>query len=223
MHHLRQCADEDSPRLPPDYIAGADLSSTHTVEELRRAYLMEYVQSPSARRGCRHYVQQHLHRVIDPETVLVTDAAVEGDADLHISTHISHPKGRDKVFRDSIVQVRHLPALGEGAMSLLADINHHTSSVRITRGSSGVRRKQGDMGSMHPVGTRIERYKVNGPWKSRYRASSAAGEQPALAAAVHAAARLALTTVPAVLRAMQDIEDDGDLVPVGGMLGDGYD
>ena len=225
VYHLRQCADEDSPRLPPDFIAGADFSLTHTVEELRRAYLMEYVQSPSARRGCRHYVQQHLHRVIDPETVLVIDAAVEGDADLHISTHICHPKGRDKVslFRDSIVQVRHLPALGEGAMSLLSDIRHHASSVRVTRGSSGVRGKHGDLGSMHPVGTRIERDKVNGPWKSRYKASSGAGEQPALAAAVQAAARLASTTVPAVLRAMQDMEDDADLVPVGGMLGDGGD
>ena len=222
VYHLRQCADEDSPRLPPDFIAGADLSSTHTVKELRQAYLIEYVQSPSARRGCRHYVKQRLHRVIDPETVLVIDAAVEGDADLHISTHIRHPKGRDKValFRDSIVQVRHLPALGEGAMSLLSDIRYHASSVRLTRGSSGVRGNHGDLGSMHPVGTRIERDKVNGPWKSRYKASSGAGEQPALAAAVQAAARLASTTCPAVLRAMQDMEDDADLVPGGGMLGD---
>lgn len=223
VYHLRQCADEDSPRLPPDFIAGADFSSTHTVMELRQAYLMEYVQSPSARRGCRHYVKQHLHRVIDPETVLVIDAAVEGDADLHISTHIRHPNDRDKVslFRDSIVQVRHLPALGEGAMHLLSDIRHHASSVRVTRGSSGVRGNHGDLGSMHPVGTRIERDKVNGPRKSRYKASSGAGEQPALAAAVQAAARLASTTVPAVLRAMQDMEDDADLVPEGGMLGDG--
>ena len=79
VYHLRQCADEDSPRLPPDFIAAADLSSTHTVEELRRAYLMGYVQSPSARRGCRHYVKQHLHRVIDLETVLVIDADVSVD------------------------------------------------------------------------------------------------------------------------------------------------
>jgi hypothetical protein len=47
--------------------------------------------------------------------------------------------------------------------------------------------------------------------------SSSPQEQPALAACVRAAAQFASTSVPAVLRVMQDMEDDAGLKPsVGG-------
>ncbi|KAI2497925.1 hypothetical protein MHU86_16581 [Fragilaria crotonensis] len=223
VYHVQQCADEDSPRLPPDFIDGEDCSSTMSRKELRRLYLMKYVRSPSARRGCRHYVAGFLHRNVDPESVWVVDAEMEGDVDLNVSTHIRHPsKGNDSValFRDSMVQVRHLPALGERAVALLRDIHQHATSVRERRGSRGVRGNHGDHGSMHPVGTRIMKDRT-GPWRTRYVTSSSPREQPALAACVRAAAQLASTSVPAVLRVMQDMEDDADLKPSGGMAGDG--
>jgi len=218
VYHLQQCADEDSPRLPPDFINGEDCYSKMSRKQLRRLYLMEYVRSASARRGCRHYVKSFLHRSIDPKSVLIIDAEREGDVDLIVSTHICHPSGNDSValFRDSTVQVRHLPALGEGAAALLGDIHHHATSVRESRGSRGVRGNHGDHGSMHPVGTRIMKDRT-GPWRTRYVTSSSPQEQPALAACVRAAAQFASTSVPAVLRVMQDMEDDAGLKPsVGG-------
>jgi hypothetical protein len=51
--------------------------------------------------------------------------------------------------------------------------------------------------------------------------SSSPQEQPALAACVRAAAQFASTSVPAVLRVMQDMEGDAGLKPSGGMAGDG--
>jgi hypothetical protein len=57
VYHLQQCDDEDSPRLPPDFIDGEDYYSKMSRKQLRRLYLMEYVRSASARRGCRHYVK----------------------------------------------------------------------------------------------------------------------------------------------------------------------
>lgn len=222
VYHLQQCADEDAPRLPPDFIHGKDCSSTMSCNELRRAYLMDYAKSPSARRGCRHYVRGYLHRNIDPASVFIIDAENDGDVDLHVSCHIRHYKGKDAValFRDSIVQVRHLPALGDGAVQLLRTIHEHAWRVRRTRGSRGVRANQGDNGSMHPIGTRIMKDRA-GPWRSRYVASSSAEEQPYLAASVGAVAQLAAVSVPGVLRVMQDMEEDANVRPSGGMLGNG--
>ena len=222
VFHLEQCADEDAPRLPPDVVSGMDRYLTSTPTELRRLYLLGYVQSTSVRRGCRHYVKGFLHRHIDPESVFVVDAERDGDVDLNISTHIRHPKGKEKValFRDSVVQVRHLPALGEHAIKLLGDIHDHASGIQASRGSRGVRANLGDSGSMHPVGLRIMRDRA-GPWRTRYVASSKPEEQPALASCVCAASQLASVSVPAVLRVMQDMEDDADIKPQGGMAGDG--
>jgi len=114
---------------------------------------MEYApQSPLAKRGCHHNVKHFLHRNIDPEKIWIIDAAMEGDVDLHVSTHIHHPK-EISLFQDSTVQVRHLSALGKEALALLHDIRNHASSVRVKWGSSGVWRNHGDVGSMHPIGT----------------------------------------------------------------------
>ena len=155
--------------------------------------------------------------------VWVVDAEKDGDVDLNISTHIRNPNANNSValFCDSIVQVRHLPALGEGAVELLGDVHNHAAGVHATRGSRGVRANQGDSGSMHPVGSRVMRDRVAGSWISRYVALSSPEAQPALAACVRAAAQLASTSVPAVLRVMQDMEDDAGLHPMGGMAGDG--
>ncbi|KAI2491401.1 hypothetical protein MHU86_23156 [Fragilaria crotonensis] len=71
---------------------------------------------------------------------------------------------------------------------------------------------------MHPVGTRIERDLVT---RTQYVASSTLLDRPVLGACVRAAAQLASESVPAVLRVMQDMEDDADLKPSGGMRGDG--
>ena len=220
VYHVQQCADEDSPRLPPDYIWGADFHSTRNTQELRRDYLEKYLQSTSARRGCRHYVAGYLHHHINPDSVWIIDPEKEGDVDVNVSVHIRHYQGNNMValFRDSVIQVRYLPALGRGALDLVGLVRDHAASVRRSRGASGVRANQGDLGSMHPVGTRIERDLVT---RTQYVASSTLLDRPVLGACVRAAAQLASESVPAVLRVMQDMEDDADLKPSGGMRGDG--
>ena len=82
---------------------------------------------------------------------------------------------------------------------MLTDVHNHAAGIRATRGSRGVRANQGDSGSMHPVGSRVMRDRA-GSWRSQYVASSSPEAQPALAACVRAAAQLASTSVPAVLR-----------------------
>lgn len=70
---------------------------------------------------------------------------------------------------------------------------------------------------MHPVGSRID---IDGTRK-QYTASSAVSERALLEGSVMAAAQLASTSVPGVLRVIQDVEDDAALLLIHGMKGDG--
>ena len=219
VYQVLQCADEESPRLPPDFFDGKDHYGEVTTEGLRDKYLEQYLQSTSAKRNCRHYVPGYLHRHVDPDRVWVIDPETEGDVDLNVSVHVRHYKGNGKValFRDSVVQIRYLPSLGKGAVDLVGRVRDHAASILRSWGMNGVRGNLGDRGTMHPVGSRIDR---DGSLK-RYKASSAASERPLLEACVGAAAQLASISIPAVLRVMQDVEDDAALLPEYGMKGGG--
>jgi hypothetical protein len=219
VYQLQQCADEDSPRLPPDFFDKQDHYGKWSTEELRAEYLEQYLQSKSARRNCRHYVPGYLHHHINRDQVWVIDPENEGDVDLNVSVHVRHYKGSGKValFRDSVVQVRYLPLLGGHAVDLVGRVRDHAASILRTRGVSGVRGNRGDQGTMHPVGSRID---MNGTRK-QYKASSAVSERALLEGSVRAAAQLASTSVPGVLRVIQDVEDDAALLPRHGMKGDG--
>ncbi len=149
--------------------------------------------------------------MIDPET--------EGDVALNVSVHVRHYKGSGKVahFCDSLVQVRYLSSLGEGAVDLVGRVRDHAVSILRSRGTNGVRGNRGDQGTMHPMGSQID---IDGTRK-RYKASSAVSERALLEGSVRAAAQLASTWVPGVLRVMQDVEDDAALLSRYGMKGDG--
>ncbi|KAI2491402.1 hypothetical protein MHU86_23157 [Fragilaria crotonensis] len=92
VYHVQQCADEDSPAYHRT-IFGADFHSTRNTQELRRDYLEKYLQSTSARRGCRHYVAGYLHHHINPDSVWIIDPEKEGDVDVNVSVHIRHHQG----------------------------------------------------------------------------------------------------------------------------------
>lgn len=220
VHQVHQCADEDLPCLPPDFVHGIDRSREWTTHELRTDFLKHYVKSTTARRGCRHYVSGYLHRHIDPHSVWVIDPSVSGDADVNVAVHIRNPDRGEKVglVRDSLIQIRFLPHLGSGALRLLNLIQVHAQSLRSSQKKGAVVRSGcGDLGHMHAIGTRICLDKRR---RTQYVTSSAACEQPVLARCVRASAQLAALTIPAVLRAMQDVEDDSAILPRNGMAGD---
>lgn len=221
VYEVHQCVDEDAPRLPPDFIHGVDRSHDWTVDERRRAFIHGYINGTTARRGCRHYVAGFLHKHIDPNSVWVIDPAVCGDTDVNVSVHIVHPDRADKValVRDSLVQVRYLPHIGPASQRLLCMIHNHAASLlKSPNKGAVVLSGHGDLGRMYAIGTRIHLDKRR---RTQYVTSSADWEQPALARAVCASAQLAAITIPGVLRVMQDIEDDSDILPTMGMAGDG--
>ena len=222
-----QCTDESGPCLPPDVIEGKQYDVGKEMSHLRRAYREAMNRSTSAKRGCRWYAKNHLHRNIDPTKTLVIDAK-DGDMDICVFMQIERggvtlPDGRDVarvgLARESVVQIRDLKHLGYGAQELLSDIQKHARSV-FTNGKKSARVGLGDEGSMYPAGSRIMKDNVR---RRRYVTSAEnAVQQKLLRQAVIASARLAAVTVPGVLRIIQDGEDDGGIPPPkGGMNGDG--
>ena len=221
VYEVHQCADEDAPRLPPDFVHGVDRSQDWTVDERRKAFTHGYINGTTARRGCRHYAACFLHKHIDPNLVWIIDPVVSGDTDVNASVHIVHPDRVDKVglVRDSLVQIRYLPNIGPASKRLLGMIHDHAASLRRSPHKSAVVRSgHGDLGRMYAIGTRIHLDKRR---RTQYVTSSADQEQPMLARAVRASAQLAAIAIPGVLRVMQDIEDDSDILPTKGMAGDG--
>ena len=191
------------------------------MDERRKAFFDAYVNGATARRYCCHYVAGFLHKHIDCNYVWVIDPAIFRDTDINISVHIYHPDGADKVglVRDSLVQDRYLPHVGPASTRLLGMIQHHAASLRQSpKKGAVVRSGHGDLGSMHAIGTRIH---LDRKRRTQYVTSSADQEQPALARAVRASVQLAAIMTPGVLRIMQDIEDDSDILPTNGMTGHG--
>ena len=212
VYDVHQCADEDAPRLPPDFVHGVDRSQDWTVDERRKVFTCGYINGTTARRGCRHYVAGFLHKHIDPNSVWVIDPVISGDTDINVSVHIVHPDCAGKVglVRDSLVQVRYLPHIGPASKRLLRMIRDHAASLRQSRNKGAVvRSSHGDLGRMYDIGTRIHLDKRR---RTQYDTSTADGEQPSLARAIRACAQLAAITIPGVLHVMQDIEDDSDIV-----------
>ncbi|KAI2500697.1 hypothetical protein MHU86_13780 [Fragilaria crotonensis] len=129
--YARQCPDEEGPRLAPDHVEGQDYAMVEG-RYLRRAYNAGLEASPSAKRGCRHYVSGFLHRVISIRESLVIDPS-DGDVDVCVSVQVNHPgsqTGKMSVSRDSVIQIRYLPTLGPAADKMLGDIRKHAQTVR---------------------------------------------------------------------------------------------
>ena len=83
--------------------------------------------------------------------------------------------------------------------------------------SGSARAGCGDMGSMHPIGTRVMQNLTEG----KYTSSSDDDSLLALADSVRASAMLASMSVPAVLCVIQDLETDSGFKPIPQMSGDG--
>ncbi|KAI2508620.1 hypothetical protein MHU86_5803 [Fragilaria crotonensis] len=170
VHKTHQLTDEDGPALPPDFVDGEDLSTRYDCNRLTGLYRFAYCTSNSARRGCRHYARGFLHKNIDPKTTYVIDPTKCAEIDLLVDVLIRAGHGNNKValHRKSVVRISYLPVVvGKGCKSLMQDINNHCNAVK-KFSSSGARAGKGDLGKMHPIGSRID---TSGN-KVRYRTSS---------------------------------------------------
>jgi hypothetical protein len=113
----------------------------------------------------------------------------------------------------------YLPALS-GAGVLLDDVRAHAQLIHQQRKSRPVRDGLGDEGAMYPIGSRICPDKSG---VTRDVTSSARYAVRLSARAVKACATLASLSIPAVLRVIQDLENDSGMVAFEGMAGDGGD
>ena len=220
IHNTKQLTDDEGPALPPDYIVGQeeDMQNMDQISQ-KEAFRDAFSRSMSARLGCRHYAPGFLHKKIDPLTTFVIDPVCEfNELDLHVDVAIPSNKDHPVFHRRSVVQIRYLPTIvGSSCKELLSDINRHCKLVKKERGVAGTRAGHGDLGAMHPIGSRID----NSWQKTQFIASSTSDAVPVLSKAVQAAAKLASVSIPAVLRVIQDFEADSGMKHVGGMVGDG--
>lgn len=209
------CPDDSGPRLPPDFIDGKD-QSEQPASKRRITYNERLMISPSVRRHCRRYARSCLHRVIPPNAWTI-DPQESPNVDVVIAVQASQT-GNSKfhVIRRSVVQIRYLTEL-HGSVALLRRVRDHAQSVAEGAKSGSARAGCGDMGSMHPIGTRVMQNLTEG----KYTSSSDDDCLLALADSVHASAMLASMSVPAVLRVVQDLETDSGLKPTPQMSGDG--
>jgi hypothetical protein len=213
---VKQCRDEEGPRLPPDLFDGK--SQAHLgVDALREKYRNKLMVSNSTKRCCRHYAMGCLHGSFGPD-VLIVDPRFTHDVDIPVSVEVPEEwNAVAAVSTDTLVQVRFLPALS-GAGVLLDDVRAHAQSVQQEKKSKSARADLGDRGAMHPIGSRIP-YDKSGV--IGYATSAAGHALQLLRRAVAATAKLASLSIPAILRVIQDLENDSGMVVRVGMAGDG--
>ena len=109
-----------------------------------------YQESPSAKRGCCHYVRGMLYKMIDPKVTWVIDPS-DGlpEVDLHITVHIgphSRKTGKAGLHRALVLKICYLPHVvgKEQSTALLQDIHDHCIQVKHGK-RGGVRAGKGLM------------------------------------------------------------------------------
>lgn len=218
VYDAYQCPDDSGPRLPPDVFDGKDKSKLGKAR-LREMYNSRLIKAPSVRKHCRCYVRGCLHRII-PAGAFIIDPLNTPNIDVKVKIQYSEPVTEAVVVkRECLVQIRYLPEIVESD-SLLEDVRRHAQMVaESTKGQA--RSNCGDLGSMHPIGTRVMQNKKEGTYVSSTRS---VGLLDALRGSVEASAMLAEISIPGVLRVIQDLETDSgvEYIPeMSGVLGDG--
>jgi hypothetical protein len=220
IHRTKQLTDEEGPGLAPDFIVGEEDDLSNADPKSRAETFQDaFSRSMSAKLGGRHYAPGFLHmgQCIDPRTTWVIDPKEFSELDLECFVTIPPSADGQLPFRRvSVVQIRYLPHIvGSGCEELLTDINRHCRMVSSEKGGTGARAGNGDLGGMHPIGSRI-----NKDWEHvQYVTSSGEAAVPVLSKAVEAASILASVAIPAALRVMQDFENDSGMQHFPGMSG----
>ena len=220
----RQCSDSDGPRMPPDIVGDVDVG--HLPAAARRViYNSHLASSTTTKVGCRHYVKGSRHRFI-PDSCLV----INGDeSSPHIDVVVDvAPRGSFRSHR-SVVRVRNIlsPTMDANFVGVSGEplLTHelriialHNTILRKRVPSGGVRNNKGDIGVMHPVGTRVCQ---DGITTTVYSATSRVSRQ-LIRAYVNALSRVGQIVFPDVLAVIQDTEGDTGLEPCAAMAGDTF-
>ena len=202
VYSAYQCPDDSGPRLPPDIFDGKDKSKRGRAR-LREMYNSRLIKATSVRKHCRCYVRGAFHCCI-PAGTLIIDPLTTPNVDIKVKIQYSDPVTEAvAVKRESVVQIRYLPEIA-GSDSWLESVRDHARMVADnTKGQA--RSTCGDLGSMHPIGTRVLHNKTEGTYVS---SSGSVGLLGALRDSVEASAMLAQRSIPGVLRVIQDLETD---------------
>jgi hypothetical protein len=218
VYSAYQCPDDSGPRLPPDIFDGKDKSKRGRAR-LRDMYNSRLIKATSVRKHCRCYVRGAFHCCI-PAGTLIIDPLTTPNVDIKVKIQFSDPVTEAvAVMRESVVQIRYLPEIA-GSDTWLESVRDHARMVaENTKGQA--RSTCGDLGSMHPIGTRVLHNKTEGTYVS---SSGSVGLLGALRDSVVASAMLAQRSIPGVLRVIQDLETDSgvEYIPeMSGGTGDG--
>ncbi|KAI2498771.1 hypothetical protein MHU86_15727 [Fragilaria crotonensis] len=100
----------------------------------------------------------------------------------------------------------------------LDNINSHNAVVARERAVGGARNGRGDVGTMHPIGTRVHK---DGVSTSSYTTNALVPDE-VLREFVRSLALVGRHCFPDVLTVIQDLEADSGLLPVSPMGGDGH-
>jgi hypothetical protein len=205
--------DAMGPLLPPDLYHDQDVTGMD-VEELRVKYRKVATNSPSFKRGCRHYVSGGHHSrdtrtafVIDP-IQFSRDGIVGWDLIVSVDNETDKKPGTATTTRPSrnsttTIQVRYLPLAACGQPGghvdcLLRDITANGEAARIAKAQS-VRAGVGEDGKMYAFGTRLHGNKL-----LPYAANKICGDT--LPSCVSAARKLGDAAFPETVRFIQDSE-----------------
>jgi len=221
VYAARQCSDADGPRMPADIVGGNDIGAWPTADRAQ-VYNEHLASASSAKVGGRHYAPSCLHLRIPPDC-LVIDGINHPHVDIVVDVA---PIGNCR-SRKSVVMVRNLlsPTLeptyiGEGGKPYffgdLQVITLHNSLVRMAVPVGAARSSKGDVGAMHPIGTRVMH---DGMTISEYSTTSKVSFC-LVKAFVAALATIGKIVFPDVLSVIQDTEGDANATPCAAMAGD---
>jgi hypothetical protein len=160
VYVARQCYDADGPCMPADIVGGHDISAWPTADR-GQVYNDCLASASSSKVGGQNYAPSCLHLRIPPDC-LVIDSINHPHVDIVVDVA---PIGNCR-YRKSVVMVHNLlsPTLeptyiGEGGkpyfVGKLQVIMLQNFLVCRAVAVGAARSSKGDVGAMHPIGTRV--------------------------------------------------------------------
>ena len=217
VYRASQGADKDLPPLPPDFIGGMDFRDVPS-DYRAHEYRDRLKASPSAKEGCRHYVDGSRHYDL-PESCWIVDPNIHHFIDVHVTIN-GIPD------RESVVMVRNVGKMDprDNRQQFLSCLTERCTAIRLANGKGTARAKSSDVGGMIAIGTRIVSKKGDPPDcpvvynKVSYAANSSVGED-VIRGLVVDLADIGSRCFPQVYSVIRDTEENSGLSPLTPMDG----
>ena len=149
VYRAAQCHDAELPKLPPDFIYGADYRSVPT-DYRAHEFRNQLKTSASAKLDCRYYVDgsHHYHLpascwIIFPEETTTVDVHVEVDG---------------ITDGEAVIMIRNVTKIDahDDYLELLKRLTSWCREIRMSGAKGSARAKSSDVGCMFPLGTRVQ-------------------------------------------------------------------